>query len=152
MKHALFFLLLGLSYPAISADFRLLNFGDSCEELVSRETAAGSQLTSAVDERYIFEGRHLNREASIIYQCLDGLLSRGTYALRFDDFATAKRFFLEQEPEFILDYGVPKVDQAAENYLDYMESIGFKIKDEHKYVLYWELETRNILFAATPPS
>jgi hypothetical protein len=73
-----------LSAPVGAADFRGLNFGDSCASVPSREEARGSiaipwKSPSGADISRIFKGREYERDLTIVYFCSDGGLLGGNY-------------------------------------------------------------------------
>ncbi|ALP53273.1 hypothetical protein Tel_08955 [Candidatus Tenderia electrophaga] len=150
MKYVLGLLCSLATLPGQAADFRFLDFGDHCQDIVMQERGMGATLESSGHGRYTFRGTHLQHPVTIAYECRNERFSRGIFVFEFHDFDAAKRFFNRQKGEFIAFYGVPDLDQGAAGYADYMASIGFEIEDAHQYMLGWELPDKNVLFGASP--
>jgi hypothetical protein len=141
--------LLTVAVSAQGADFRLLDFGDSCEGIVAREAGQGSRLQSHEHNMYKFSGNYRGRPATISYECRQGHFDRGVIIFRFKDFAAAKQFFNQQKGDYIAYYGAPDLDQSSAAYLKYMKSIGIEVEEQHQYLLGWERADKNILFGAS---
>lgn len=132
-----------------AADFRVLDFGDSCAQLIEQETRAGARFVAKEHSRLRFADRHLGRQADITYECPQGRFNRGLMVFRFQDFAAAQGFFDRHKADYIAYYGVPDLDQGSEIYAARMKAIGFEIAAEHTHLLGWERPDKNILFAAS---
>lgn len=141
-----------IALPSLAADFRFLDFGDSCSEVVSRERSVRASLESHEHGSYRFSGWHSGHPVSIRYECPNGHFVRGLLLFRFTDFEAAKGFFNQQKPEFIAIYGVPQLDQGSPLHTERMQALGFDIREEHKYLLGWELGDKNILLGASAPA
>ncbi len=128
-----------------AADFRGMTFGDDCQSISANERSLGSKTEA---EEGVFLGEYLGMPASITYACQAERLVRGTYTFWFNEYTDAKQFYKQHKLSLIERYGKPAIDQGSSGYLDYMASIGFEIKDEHRYVLLWQLPQRSITYGA----
>ena len=71
-----------LATSAFAADFRTLNFGESCAEVVSKESSLGSrQIKSRVEgmSLFTFEGLEFDRPVVFSYFCPSGKFLAGDY-------------------------------------------------------------------------
>ena len=141
-------LLTGLSaqvFGAVQADARL---GDECAATAMTELDHGAELVMDMPEQQRFQRQYLGRLADIGYRCSQGQIARITYTFWFEKYEQARQFYLDRKPSLVQRYGEPSVDQGSPGYLDYMESIGFEIKDEHRYVMLWQQHHQSITFGA----
>ena len=75
-------LLAVLAMPTVAADFRTLDIGDSCAEVVSKESSLGSRaIKSRVEgmSLFTFEGLEFDRQLVFSYFCPSGKLLAGDY-------------------------------------------------------------------------
>lgn len=143
-----------LSDPAAAADFRTIDFAQSCAEVESAEKQLGSVADGELQRDYqVYQGVHLDRVAKIHYNCSnDGKLTRGIYIYSFNNMEEAKAFFGIVEPTLIGQHGMPKVDGSSKEYTAMMSELGGQITDNDKYMRYWEAAGLKILLSAMRPS
>ena len=139
-----------ISGAAVAADFRVMNFGESCDEIARREQDLGS---IAVDEQHRsyqkYEGRYLDRTVHVYYGCgNNGQFQRGTYVYEFDTLGKAKAFFKHARRLLMKTLGKPKVDSSSPEYAKLMSKRGIHINADDKYTLYWRTDGMKILMSA----
>src|SRR5262245_16645566 len=77
-----------ISSAVIAADFRVLDFGTPCSDVVSLEAARGGmpyegKLPSGY--QFAFRAREMDRDAVAVYSCKDGKFFRGAYIFDVQD-------------------------------------------------------------------
>jgi hypothetical protein len=130
--------------PAGAADFRALNFGDSCVDVDKREAALGSvagphnhqEGTTGTYDIYEFQVREFERDLHITYFCRNGALLTGNYYFPLEPLETAARSFRDTYQYFESGYGVASADTTP------WGSGGLKhwpvASNPAKYTTYWE--------------
>ena len=110
-------LLMTTSAPA--ADFRSLNFGESCSDVVAREYRLGNSPRPAEDQQdtgYQFNGVFLDRAVTIVYFCDEtGRLDRGMYAFELITETDLEAFFRVARPGLEHRLGPPSFDGSKIN-------------------------------------
>ena len=109
MKYSLLFLIF-TSISSYAADFRIVDFNESCENIEEKEIALGSQLIEvSSNNNYRFHNIHLNSPTNVVYFCTNkGLFKKGWYWYRFDNFRDAVNFVERIKPILFTMYGEPK--------------------------------------------
>lgn len=140
--------LMSLPAPVLGNNQVDIKLGDECIAVALTEAELGAEWLMDTPEQMHFQREYLGQPADIGYRCAAGRISRITYTFWFDQYEQAKHFYLDRKPALIQTYGAPSVDQGSPGYLDYMESIGFEIKDEHRYILLWQQPHKSITYGA----
>jgi len=136
--------------PLYAVDFRGTTLGGACDGVETFERAARSHPLEANHGQQRYRGKYLGHDVEIGYSCHHGHLMGGRYTFWFDDFDSARKFFLAHRGDLIMLYGPPTIDQGSDGYLDYLASIGFEVKDSHRYVLLWQGDDYSITYGANP--
>jgi hypothetical protein len=125
---------------AEAADFRVLDFNASCENLAALEAARGS---TTFDERlpsgfqFAFRGREMNRDVVIAYSCRDGRFFRGAYIFAAKDEADASGLYKTLKQRVTRERGAPSYDFASREYRQKMQSIGATLSRSDTEVAFW---------------
>ena len=103
-------LLLMNSAVAAAADFRVATNGQSCSDLPKLERlAASTSLPAAVPDgqfqRLLFEVEVLDRRATLVYLCKDGLLLTENYSFPLEDLGGALSTFSQAHLLLIARFG-----------------------------------------------
>lgn len=127
----LFFAAAVLAVPAGAADFRALDFGSPCDAVQSYEASQGSTPipwdAMPGGELIAFKGRAFERDASIVYLCIQGRLVAGQYLFPSEDYERVVKSFGEIHAGLAAAHGDPFLDTTPRT-LD---------ADATKYVAAW---------------
>ena len=126
--------------PAAAADFRALNFTDSCAEVGAKEAALGSmpyteQLPSGF--QYAFRNREMDRDVIVGYACRDGRFFRGAYIFMVKDEADATALYRALKQRVTKERGKPSYDFASAEYRNKMKSVGATLAPVDTQVAFW---------------
>jgi hypothetical protein len=133
-------LLLVLSAAASAGDFRTLDFGQSCDNVVEAEKGLGSvQVAPKVNMKGLtaFTGEAFGRQVEIAYFCVDGKLLAGDYYLPLEEHEEALKTYRMIYDTFNGTYGAPSSDNtpwqfgATDAYPDAVR------KNPHGYYVTW---------------
>jgi hypothetical protein len=137
--------------PVSAADFRVLDFGDSCEPIRGLEKALGSRETSwpgLSPDVPAFIGRAFDRDVSISYFCLRGKFAVGNYFFPTQSLEDAVQSFHEAYDSLVSKYGAPYTDNSpwhgANSRFTSVEP------DPSKYTAYWRGERVNTIISLKP--
>ena len=109
-------LLLVVSTSAVGADFRVLDFGDSCAAIGAKEAALGStraewpKLEAA--EVHAFKGPAFQTQVIIGYYCSNDSLLAGNYFFPKGDLEKALGNYEVAHKELASTYGAPFLDDS----------------------------------------
>lgn len=133
-----------LSAPAGAADFRALDFGAACGAIRSFEETEGSvpiPWDALPGGEYIaFKGRAFERDASIVYLCIQGRLAAGHYLFPPEDHERVVKSFGEIHAALAAAYGDPLLDTAPRT-VD---------ADATKYVTAWRTSRVRVSLSLLP--
>lgn len=105
-----------IAWPAAAADFRALDFDSPCDAIRSFEDSQGSVPipwdTLPGGELIAFKGRAFERDASIVYLCIQGRLAAGHLLLPAEDFERVVKSFGEVHAALAAAYGDPFLDTS----------------------------------------
>jgi hypothetical protein len=96
-----------------AADFRVVNFGDSCDSIRPLERALGSREASwpgLSPDVPAFIGRAFDREVTISYFCLRGKFAVGNYFFASQSLDEAVESLHEAYDSLVSTYGAPYTD------------------------------------------
>jgi hypothetical protein len=108
-----FFVCILLASPVRAADFRVLNFGDSCEPIRGLEKALGTREASwpgLSPDVPAFTGRAFDHEVTISYFCLHGKFAAGNYFFEWQPLDDAVRTLHDTYNSLVKMYGAPYAD------------------------------------------
>lgn len=104
-----------LATPTLATDFRTLDFGDSCAEVVSKESDLGSKATKSSAEGmgvFTFEGLEFDRQVVFSYFCSNGAFLAGDYYFPSETPSDAVASY-ERIHKLLTDlYGPPVMDNT----------------------------------------
>ena len=144
-------MLLLLSVPAVAADFRTLDFGASCADVVAQESALGSKAVKPRVEGmgiFAFEGQGLNRELDFTYFCPKGALFTGDYFLRPQPLADAVVSYESVHKALSAIYGAPVLDNSP--WMQPTVDSRWLEKDPLKYMTTWNTPRLSITTSFLP--
>ena len=103
----------------MAADFRTLDFGESCSGIKTEEYQLGNSPKVGQNTRdtyYAFNGVFLDRAVTINYYCgKDNKLDRGMYSFNFTNESDLEAFFKVARPNLMYLLGPPAYDGASLN-------------------------------------
>ena len=142
-----------LASPVSASDFRVLDFGDSCEQIRGLEKALGSRETSwpgLSPEVPAFIGHAFDRDVTISYFCLHGKFAVGNYFFPDQSLDEAVQSLHEAYDSLVSKYGAPFTDSSpwhgANSRFTSVEP------DPSKYMAYWRGERVNTTILLKPGS
>lgn len=148
-------LVLLISAAGVEAkDFRALDFGDSCKDLVKAEEALGSRYTGAPAEKslFAFQGSFQGWPAIVGYSCRDGRFHSGSYLLGRTSLSEAKEFYAQLKRQLILEHGEPTTDFASpEAQRKLEESLGRRPPETDRYSCMWDKEKLHVQLSMNGP-
>jgi hypothetical protein len=133
-------LLAAAASPVMAADFRALDFNESCADVASREATLQStpyteQLPSGF--QYAFRNRQMNRDVIVAYACRDGRFFRGAYIFMVKDEADATSLYTALKRRVTGERGKPSYDFASAEYRNKMKSVGATLAPVDTQVAFW---------------
>jgi hypothetical protein len=133
-----------LAGPASAADFRALDFGSPCGAVRSYEASQGSTPipwdAMPGGELVAFKGRAFERDASIVYLCIQGRLVAGHYLFPSEDYERVVKSFGEIRAGLAAAYGDPFLDTTPRT-VD---------ADATKYVAAWRTPRVRVSLSLVP--
>jgi hypothetical protein len=147
-----FFLVFSLLMaPAMASDFRVLDFGQSCDGVREREEALGSASivwNPSKPELIAFTGQEFHRDVSIVYLCPRGSLLAGNYLFPTESLDDALKSLRSIYDTFLAEYGLPWMDNTAWQH-EPPDPRAIQA-DPRKYSVYWQLDGILTLLSVMP--
>jgi hypothetical protein len=152
MLHRLI-LLVFLSTPVCAADFRTLNFGDTCAGAEEKEKTLGpvsvpwKQMPDA--DIHAFQVREYDRDLVITYLCPEGNLLTGNYSLPIEQFDDAAKTYRHTYGRLVSTYGSVVLDSSR-------SLVGMDIEsllggpNRTKYSAAWQTSRASIMISIMP--
>jgi len=137
--------------PVGAADFRVLDFGNSCEPIRGLEKALGSRETSwpgLSPDVPAFIGRAFDRDVTILYFCLHGKFAAGNYFFQAQSLDDAVQSLHETYDGLALKYGAPYTDNSPWHGAN-SRFTSFE-PDPSKYTAHWRGERFNTTILLRP--
>jgi hypothetical protein len=151
MRLARFFPLLFVA-PALSGDFRSLNFGDSCATVLTAETDRGSvSVPWSRDDVHAFNGRDFNRDLTFTYFCPKGVLFAGNYYFPIESLHSALESYHDAYGLLISIYGAPFLDNTPWQVGSDTSDPRAVSTDPRKYSTSWKTERTYVHIMLIPP-
>lgn len=140
---------------AVAADFRVLDFGASCERIATLEAAQGSgafdgKLPSGY--QFAFPVRNLDRDALAVYSCENGKLFRGGYIFDAKDEADATALYSAIKKRVTRERGTPSYDFASAAHRKKMTDAGAMLSRVDTLVAFWDGEKSEAHASVAEPS
>jgi hypothetical protein len=141
MKQFCILLLCLSASAAFAADFRALNIGDSCENVVAQETNLGSTLTKEDPEgpKYFFIASLFDRVVTVVYWCSETVLFRGSYLFEHTDYRDARALYARAKANLTRTFGAPVHDEESEEFRNKLRERGLLAK-EQAYAAIWQTQ------------
>ena len=123
-----------------AADFRVLDFQASCDDVPALEAARGStalpgRLPSGF--QFAFNTREMDRDAVVGYACREGHFFRGAYIFPVKDEAEATALYTQVKQKVTAELGAPAFDFASKEYREKMRSLGATLSRADTQVAFW---------------
>ena len=124
----------------IAADFRVLDFKSSCDDVTTLEMARGStafqgRLPSGF--QFAFHAREMDRDAVVGYACRDGRFFRGAYIFPVKDEVESTAVYTALKKRVSAELGAPSYDFASKEYRDKMRALGATLSRADTQVAFW---------------
>jgi hypothetical protein len=132
-------ILLLLPLSALAGDFRTLDFGASCTDVVAQEIALGSKAIKPRVEGMgilFFEGEGFGRQLDFSYFCPKGALFAGDYLLRPEPLSDAIASYESVHKALSGVYGAPILDNSP--WAQPTVHARWLEKDPLKYMTTWQ--------------
>lgn len=144
-----------LAGPAGAADFRVLDFGAPCAQIVTLEEARGSgsfdgKLPSGY--QFAFRIRELDRDALAVYSCDGGKVFRGGYIFDAKDEADAAALYATIKKRVTRERGTPSYDFASAVHRKKMSDVGATLSRVDTLVAFWSGPTSEAHASVAEPS
>lgn len=144
-----------LTGPAVAADFRVLDFGTSCDQIPALESARGSgnfdgKLPSGY--QFAFRIREMDRDALAVYACDGGKLFRGGYIFEAKDEADATALYTSIKKRVTRELGAPSYDFASQQHRKKMTDVGATLSRVDTLVAFWNAPTSEAHASVAAPS
>ena len=140
---------------SFAADFRVLDFDRSCDQVESLELARGSStFTGKLPSGYqfAFHTREMDRDALAVYACDKGQLFRGGYIFEARDEADAAQLYSALKKRVTRELGAPSYDFASKEYRKKMADIGATLSAADTMVAFWNAPTSEAHASVAAPS
>jgi hypothetical protein len=149
------FVLSSLSTSLFAADFRVLDFDKTCDNVAALEAAGGSspfegKLPSGY--QYAFRGRDMDRDAVIGYSCKDGKFFRGAYIYDAKDGEDATQLYAALKRRVTKELGAPYYDFASAEHRRKMQEVGAELSRTDTQVAFWNAKNSEAHASVAAPS
>jgi hypothetical protein len=127
--------------PAVAADFRVLDFDASCEQIESLELARGStKLDGKLPSGYqfAFHTREMERDGLAVYACDAGRFYRGGYIFEARGEADASALYAAIKKRVTRELGAPSYDFASKEHRKKMTDAGATLSRSDTLVAFWD--------------
>jgi len=124
-----------------AADFRALDFDESCDDVTALEVARGASVFEGKlpsGYQFAFRAREMNREALVAYACRDGQFYRGAYIFDVTDAVEATRLYAEVKQRVTRELGAPYYDFASQEHRRKMSEVGATLSQADTQVAFWK--------------
>jgi hypothetical protein len=140
---------------AMAADFRVLDFASSCQQVASLEAARGStpfegKLPSGY--QLAFRTREMDRDAVVVYSCRDDRFFRGAYLFDAKDEADATRLYTTLKRRVTGELGAPYYDFASREHRKKMSDLGATLSLRDTQVAFWKAKNSEAHASVAEPS
>ena len=140
LQIVLLFLLVSPSVGAV--EFRGLNIGDSCSNILKNEMNIGGRPRDTwriEDGEYLYEGFVLGYEAIITYKCTDNIFIKGSYIINSSGTKNASEIFFQLRSHFTAILGKVTFDSSSQDAREGMEKLGLTdIIKAKETVIQWD--------------
>jgi hypothetical protein len=141
--------------PALAADFRVLDFDASCEQVENLELARGStrfegKLLSGY--QFAFRTREMDRDALAVYACDHGTFYRGGYIFDAKDEADAAALYAAIKKRLTGELGAPSYDFAGKEHRKKMSAVGATLSRVDTLVAFWNAKNSEAHASVAAPS
>jgi hypothetical protein len=144
-----------IATQAMAADFRVLDFSASCQQLPSLESAQGSmafegRLPSGY--QFAFRAREMDRDAVVAYSCRDDRFFRGAYLFDAKDEADATKLYDSLKKRVTSELGKPYYDFASAEHRKKMKDVGATLSRRDTQVAFWKAKSSEAHASVAEPS
>lgn len=140
---------------AFGADFRVLDFDASCDNVAALEARQGArpfegELPSGYQVAFVT--RDLNRDVVVGYACKDGKFYRGAYIFDATDGEDATQIYTALKQRVTNQLGAPYFDFASPEYRKKLESLGATLSLADTQVAFWRTPISEAHASVAEPS
>ncbi len=144
-----------VSTTAAAANFRVLDFDASCDNVAALETARGAmpfegRLPSGY--QFAFRVREMNRDAVVGYSCKDGKFFRGAYIFDVKDGDEATHLYTAIKRRVTKELGAPYYDFASSEHRRKMQKVGAQLSRADTQVAFWNAKNSEAHASVAEPS
>lgn len=155
LSYAAMFAALLLSSPGMAADFGVVDFDASCEQIEALESSRGSmkfagKLPSGY--QYAFHTREMNRDGLIVYACDGGKFYRGGYIFEAEDETDARDLYAAIKKRVSRELGAPSYDFASKEHRKKMSDAGATLSHIDTLVAFWDAKSSEAHASVAEPS
>ena len=153
MKRSCVLLLCLVASAAFAADFRTLDIGDSCENVVEQETNLGSTLIQEGSDgsQYFFMASLFDRAVTVVYWCSENVLFRGVYLFDKTDYRDARALYARAKASVTRTFGTPVHDEESEEFRNKLREPGL-LKKEQAYAAIWQKQDLRVHLSLYGPA
>ncbi len=144
-----------LATSATAADFRALDFGAPCDQIVSSELASGAEAYEGKlpsGYQFAFRVRELDRDALAVYPCDGGKLFRAGYIFDPKDEADAAALYATIKRRINRERGKPSYDFASAAHRKKMTDAGATLSPFDTMVAFWDGKTSEAHASVAEPT
>ncbi|HEY0686267.1 MAG TPA: hypothetical protein VGD45_28255 [Steroidobacter sp.] len=144
-----------LAGPAFAADFRLIDFGAPCDQIVKQEAESGAEAYEGKlpsGYQFAFRVRELDRDALAVYACDGGKLFRSGYIFEAKDEADATMLYARIKKRVSRERGKPSYDFASTAHRKKMSDAGATLSPVDTMVAFWDGKTSEAHASVAEPS
>ena len=146
-----FGVLILLVSPAMAADFRTLNFGDTCNATSAAESARGSSpIQWSRENVYALKGRDFDRDLTFTYFCPKGVLFSGNFYFPVEEPVIAVSSYHSAYDFLISTYGAPFVDNTPWHVGSGTKDPRTVPSDPRNYLTSWRTARANVAMMLVP--
>lgn len=143
------------SVQTFAADFRVLDFAASCDDIASLEARQGvrpfgGKLPSGY--QLAFVTRDMNRDVVVGYACKDGKFYRGAYIFEAADGDDATQIYTALKQRVTSQLGAPYFDFASPEYRRKLEALGATLSRADTQVAFWRAQDSEAHASVAEPS
>jgi hypothetical protein len=124
-----------------ASDFRVLDFGASCDNVEALEAARGAKPFDGKPlsgYQFAFRVREMDRDAVVGYSCNDGKFFRGAYIFDVNDGEDATQLYTAIKRRVTKELGAPSYDFASAEHRRKMREAGAELSRSDTQVAFWD--------------
>lgn len=144
-----------IAAQAAAADFRVLDYSASCQQVASLESARGSTVFEGKlpsGYQFAFRTREMDRDAVVAYACREDQFFRGAYIFNASDETDATRLYESLKKRVTSELGKPDYDFASPEHRKKMSDVGATLARRDTQVAFWKAKNAEAHASVAEPS